>query len=70
MLAALSSLSGSAIELQMRRLDASAVRLARGGAEPAGEVVEPWTAQRALEANVAVLKVANELTGTVLDLLA
>lgn len=53
------------------RFEASARRTA---AEPladlAGETVERMTAELALKANVSVLRTADELTGTLLDMLA
>ncbi|MDQ7006002.1 MAG: flagellar hook protein FlgE [Acidobacteriota bacterium] len=64
------SASSAAILAANDRLAASAGRVARGETDMAGEVTTQLAAARTVEANVAVLKIANELTGTVLDLLA
>lgn len=68
-----SALSSAAagINAAFARLDASAARTA---ADPlgnlAGEAVERITAKTELSANVAVLRTADEMTGTLLDMLA
>ncbi len=51
-----------------RRLDESARRVARGSADQAREAVEQITSLHEVEANVRVLRVADEMVGTVLDL--
>jgi hypothetical protein len=53
------------------RFEASARRTARDPLENlAGETVERLTAEVALKANVSVLKTADEMTATLLDILA
>jgi hypothetical protein len=53
------------------RFEASAVRTARDPLENlAGESVERLTAGVALKANVSVLKTADEMYGSLLDILA
>ena len=53
------------------RFEASAVRTARDPLDDlAGETVERLTAEVALKANVAVLKTADQMTGSLLDILA
>jgi flagellar hook protein FlgE len=53
------------------RFAASAARTARDPlADLAGEAVERIGAETALKANVAVLKTADEMAGTLLDILA
>ena len=53
------------------RFEASAVRTARDPLDNlAGEIVERLTAEVALKANVAVLKTADRMTGSLLDILA
>lgn len=53
------------------RFGASAVRTARDPLENlAGETVERLTAEVALKANVSVLKTADEMYGSLLDILA
>ncbi len=52
------------------RFEASAVRTARDPLDNlAGETVERLTAGMALKANVAVLKTADEMVGSLLDIL-
>jgi flagellar basal body rod protein FlgC len=53
------------------RFAASAARTARDPlADLAGETVERMTAEAALKANVAVLKAADDMYGSLLDILA
>jgi flagellar basal body rod protein FlgC len=53
------------------RFDASARRTAADPlADLAGETVERMTAEIALKANVAVLRTADDMAGTLLDILA
>jgi len=53
------------------RFEASAVRTARDPLQDlAGETVERLTAEVALKANVSVLKTADEMYGSLLDILA
>lgn len=53
------------------RFAASAARTARDPlADLAGETVERMTAEAALKANVAVLKTADRMYGSLLDILA
>ena len=52
-----------------RRLEGSARRVAGGDPDYAREAVEQITSTRAVEANVKVLKTADEMLGTMLDLL-
>ncbi|WP_292099744.1 flagellar hook protein FlgE [Brevundimonas sp.] len=53
------------------RFAASAARTARDPlADLAGETVERMTAEAALKANVAVLKTADDMYGSLLDILA
>ena len=53
------------------RFEASARRTAAAPlADPAGEIVERVGARIALEANASVLRTADEMTGTLLDVLA
>lgn len=53
------------------RFEASAVRTARDPLDDlAGETVERLTAGVALKANVAVLRTADRMTGSLLDILA
>ena len=53
------------------RFEVSAVRTARGPLDDlAGETVERLTAGVALKANVAVLRTADRMTGSLLDILA
>ncbi len=53
------------------RFEASAVRTARDPLDDlAGETVERLTAEVALKANVAVLRTADQMTGSLLDILA
>lgn len=53
------------------RFEASAVRTARAPLDDlAGETVERLTAGVAFKANVAVLKTADEMYGSLLDILA
>ena len=52
------------------RFEASAVRTARNPLDDlAGETVERLTAEVALKANVAVLKTADQMYGSLLDIL-
>ncbi len=53
------------------RFEASAARTARAPLDDlAGETVERLTASIALKANVSVLKTADEMYGTLIDILA
>jgi len=55
----------------LARFDASARRTAaRPTADPAGEAVERVRAEIAFRANAAALRTADEMTGTLLDMLA
>lgn len=61
----------SGIASATSRFEASAARTAADPlANLAGEVVERITAETELKANVAVLRSADEMTGTLLDMLA
>lgn len=61
----------SGVNAAFARLDASAARTARDPlANLAGEAVELITAKTELAANVTVLRAADEMTGTLLDMLA
>lgn len=61
----------SGVNAAFARLDASPARTARDPlANLAGEAVELITAKTELAANVAVLRAADEMTGTLLDMLA
>ena len=70
MISSLHAASSAAILAANDRFAASASRVAKGGADLASETTTQIAAARTVEANVAVLKIANELTGTILDLLA
>ena len=54
------------------RLDASAVRIARDGAEGdlAGNVVDLMRARQDVRANAAALRTADQMIGSLLDLMA
>jgi flagellar basal body rod protein FlgC len=60
-----------AINAQVSRFDRSAERVARSG-EPdyVAETVEQLSAKHAVEANVAVVKTADALVGTLIDIVA
>lgn len=61
----------SGITSATSRFEASAVRTARAPLDDlAGETVERMTAETELKASVAVLRTADEMTGTLLDMLA
>lgn len=61
----------SGIASATARFEASAARTARAPLDDlAGETVERMTASTELKANVAVLRAADEMTGTLLDMLA
>ncbi|MGA0545407.1 flagellar hook protein FlgE [Brevundimonas sp. VNH65] len=65
------SSAASGVNAAFARLDASAARTAVDPlANLAGEAVERMTARTELRANVAVLRTADEMTGTLLDMLA
>lgn len=67
----------SGLQMNQSRFEQHASRIARAGlqdgAEPvdlAGEVVGTNVARRGYEANLAVLRTADEMVGTLLDVLA
>lgn len=61
----------SGVHAAFARLDASATRtVADPLANLTGETVERITARTELSANVAVLRAADEMTGSLLDILA
>ncbi len=65
------AISASGIADATVRLDASARRTALAPlANPAAEAVERLQAEVALKANVNVLRLASDTTGTLLDVLA
>jgi flagellar basal body rod protein FlgC len=65
------AIAASGIAGATDRFAASAARTARDPlADLAGETVERMTAKVALEANVAVLKTADDMYGRLLDILA
>ncbi len=65
------AIAASGIAGATERFTASAVRTARDPfADFAGEAVERMTAETAFRANVAVLKTADEMYGSLLDILA
>lgn len=70
MISSISNVANGGIADAKRRLDESAHRVAAGDADQAREAVEQITSTRAVEANIRVLKVVDEMLGTVLDLLA
>ena len=65
------AIAAAGIAAATARFDASARRTAADPlADLAGETVERLGAELALKANVSVLKSADEMTGTLLDMLA
>lgn len=65
------AIAASGIADATARFSASAARTAREPLENlAGETVERLTAEVALKANVSVLKTADEMHGSLLDILA
>ena len=65
------AIAASGIAGAADRFAASAARTARDAlADLAGETVERMSAETALKANVAVLKTADEMYGSLLDILA
>lgn len=65
------AIAASGIAAATERFAASATRTARDPlADLAGETVERMTAEAALKANVAVLKTADDMYGSLLDILA
>ncbi|WP_332653512.1 flagellar hook protein FlgE [Brevundimonas sp.] len=65
------AIAAAGIASASARFEASARRTAADPlADLAGETVERLGAELALKANVSVLKTANEMTGTLLDMLA
>lgn len=65
------ALAAAGLQTAVARFDASARRTAADPlADVAGEAVERIGAEVAFKANVAVLRTADEMTGTLLDLLA
>lgn len=65
------AIAAAGITSATARFDASARRTAADPlANLAGETVERIGAQIALEANASVLRTADEMTGTLLDILA
>jgi hypothetical protein len=65
------AVAAAGIATATARFDASARRTAAAPlADLAGESVERLGAELALKANVAVLKTADDMTGTLLDMLA
>lgn len=65
------AIAAAGIASASARFEASARRTAADPlADLAGETVERLGAELALKANVAVLKTADEMTGTLLDMLA
>ena len=65
------AIAAAGVSAATDRFAASAVRTARDPlADLAGETVERMTAATALKANVAVLKTADDMTASLLDILA
>lgn len=65
------AIAAAGIAAATTRFEASARRTAADPlADLAGETVERMGARHALEANAAVLKTADDMTGTLLDMLA
>ncbi len=66
-----SAIAASGIATALNRFDASARRTAQNPLDDiAGETVERMEARTAVSANAAVLRTADEMTGTLLDILA
>jgi hypothetical protein len=66
-----SAIAASGITAAFRRFDASAARTAANPLDDlASETVERMEAKTAVAANAAVLRTADEMTGTLLDILA
>ncbi|RZJ00553.1 MAG: flagellar hook protein FlgE [Brevundimonas sp.] len=65
------SIAAAGIADAAARFEASAARTARDPLQDlAGETVERLTAEVALKANISVLKTADEMYGSLLDILA
>ena len=65
------AIATSGIASATARFEASAARTARAPLDDlAGEAIERMSAATGLEANVAVLRTADEMTGRLLDILA
>lgn len=65
------AIAAAGVAAATARFEASARRTAADSlADLAGETVERLGAELALKANVSVLRTADEMTGTLLDLLA
>ncbi|CAL1690885.1 hypothetical protein MMB232_01019 [Brevundimonas subvibrioides] len=65
------SIAAGGIASAMARFDQSAARTAAAPLDDlAGEMVERMQAKVAVSANVAVLRTADDMTGTLLDMLA
>ncbi|CAN5216086.1 flagellar basal body rod C-terminal domain-containing protein [soil metagenome] len=66
-----SSIAASGIASALQRFDASAARTASDPlADLAGETVARIEAKTAVQANAAVLRTADDMTGALLDILA
>lgn len=66
-----SSIAAAGITAAVQRFDASAQRTAARPLENLpGESIERLQAKTAVQANAAVLRTADEMTGTLLDILA
>ncbi len=64
-----SAISTQGIHDATERLERTATAVARGEGGHATHAVNQITAQVQLQANIAVLEVANEMSGTILDVL-
>ena len=65
------AIASAGIVSALQRFDASAARTARAPLDDlAGETVERLQAKTAVQANVAVLRAADDMTGALLDILA
>ncbi|CAN5340753.1 hypothetical protein BH09PSE1_BH09PSE1_27120 [soil metagenome] len=66
-----SSIAASGISSALQRFDASAARTAADPLENlGGEMVERIQARVAVQANAAVLRISDDMTGALLDILA
>jgi hypothetical protein len=72
--AMISSVGGAAAGLaaQFQRFERSAARVARGGAsgDYVGEAVEQMSVEHAVKANIAVIHAADDMVGTLIDIVA
>ena len=69
-LAAVGAYSG--ISAQLQRFERSAARVAQGGAsgDYVAEAVEQMSVEKSVRANVAVIRAADEMVGTLIDIWA